>query len=155
MISLEGKGLSALKAKSLDEAARLEEFVSGITLPLFKGTHCTIWAEDETIVKSFRRISEHKVFYKENLITYGEMLGQILNIHTKGIGIKNIVIDNIFEWSDNWIYEDCGVWIMTANHFFTYLYVAFKTRNFPTKKLEAFAEEFSFSFEIQGEGGTQ
>lgn len=152
MIALNEAGFNQLKIKSFEEANTLQTFVSGITNHLYVGENCTIWSEDESVTNAFMNLCEYKVLYNNELITCGEMLCRILDIYVAGMGLKNIVVDNTFRYSDNWIYEGCGVWIMTANYFFTTLLVAFKSREFPTEQLEKFAKEHEFSFEVQGEG---
>lgn len=152
MITLNETGLSELKTKSFEEAYKLKKFVSKITHKLYKGNNCTFWAEDETTSSAFKSLSEYKVLFNNELVSYGEMLCQILDVYAGDTGMKNIIVDNNFQWSNTWIYEECGVWIMTTNYFFTILLVTFYYREFPTEHLEKFAKEHGFSFDIQGEG---
>lgn len=149
MITLKPEGLNELRKKGMQAANTLEDFVANIKIPLYKGENCTIWVEDEKIVAMYNRLSEYQIFHQDRLITLGEMLCRLIDTYAKMSEVENIVVDTQKQASDNWIYSKCGVWIMTANYFFTTLYAAFQLRGFSTTELETFAKETGFSFEIQ------
>lgn len=149
MITLSHEELNVMRGICPDSADRLESFVSGIDKQLYKGSNCTFWIEDETVLEAFRSLDKLHILKDGKLISQGQMLCEILDIQAAETGVENIIVDNMFEVSDNWIYNGSGLWIMTANYFFTMLYVAFKSRKFSTEQLEVFAKKYGFSFEIQ------
>lgn len=149
MITLNSEELNVMRGICPDSADRLESFVSGIKDRLYKGRNCTIWAEDETVLTAYNSLNKVYILKDRQLVSQEQMLSEIFDIQSANMGIKNIIVDNMFEVSDNWIYSDSGLWIMTANYFFTMLYVAFQSRGFSTEQLEDFAKEYGFSFDIQ------
>lgn len=151
MITLNREELIVMKEICEDSAERLENFVSTVNKQLYKGQNCTIWVEDDSVQKAYNRLNQLQILKDGRLISQGEMLCELFDIQSvnTGNGITNIIVDNMFEISDNWIYKESGLWIMTANYFFTLLYVAFQSRNFPVGQLESFAKEHGFSFDIQ------
>lgn len=149
MIILKQEGLVELRKKGLNAANTLEHFVANINIPLYKGENCTIWVEDKAIIEMYNSLSEYQIFHEDKLVTLGEMLCRLFDAYAKMSMIENIVVDTQIQASDNWIYYKCGVWIMTANYFFTTLYAAFQVRGFSTIELDKFGKKHGFSFKLQ------
>jgi len=151
VITLNREELNVMRESCEESADRLENFVSTVNIRLYKGQNCSIWVEDDSVQKAFNNLNQLRILKDGKLISQGVMLCELFDIQSvnTGNGITNIIVDNMFEISDNWIYKDSGLWIMTTNYFFTLLYVAFQSRNFPTEQLESFAKEHGFSFDIQ------
>lgn len=139
--------LNKMRGICPDSADRLESFVAGIKICLYKGNNCTIWAEDESVFEALKHLDKFPILKNGKLVSQREMLLEIFDKQAADMGSEDIIVDNMFEVSRHWVYD--GLWIVTANFFFTMLYVAFQSRNFPVEQLESFAKNYDFSFEIQ------
>ncbi len=152
---LNNEGLKVFRQQNSEEASNLENFVSTIKEQLYQGKNCTIWIENDTILDVFNQLTEYKAFRENELVSLGDILCDILDVYVSMMGVKNIIVDSNFERSNNWVYANCEVWIMTANYFFTTLFLAVQSRYTSTKQLEAFAKANGFSFDVQEVGGKE
>jgi hypothetical protein len=146
MIQLNQRGLEELSQSDYEGSLFLEEYLSTIKVKLGTFKDCTFWVEDETIKLIIDSLPEGS----QNRFRNKFMLFQIFFIQAKQLGVKHIIVDSTFSKSDNWIYEKCGVWIMTANYFFTMLYAAVKEIHLSVAvdELDAWSQEKGFKFDI-------
>jgi hypothetical protein len=146
MIQLNQRGLEELSQSDYEGSLYLKEYVSTIKVKLDTFKDCTFWVEDETVKLLFDSLPEGN----QNRFRNKFMLLQIFSIQAKQLGVKHIIVDSTYSKSDNWIYEKCGVWIMTANYFFTMLYAAVKEINITVAvdELDVWSQDHGFTFDI-------
>lgn len=145
MIKLSKEKLMAMG----EEGEEIQSFIDRVDLKIYQREDFSIWAESKELVSFMKLLPEGKGHFFDGVPIHNKViLYHLFENASKGMNIKYVVVDDEKKSSDNWIFEDLGLWIMTTSYFVTLLYVNYEKKGWDTRDLIAYCRATGIVIEV-------